>query len=109
VRLACLRRPRPLEGRGARLGRPGAPPRRRPRSGGGAGRAQAEGGARAWWARPDAAWGAGERLLACGAAAVADLRAAVHAELGYTTSAGAPAWPAPGAAWPGRRAAQHST
>ncbi|KAK9826753.1 hypothetical protein WJX81_005483 [Elliptochloris bilobata] len=53
-----------------------------------AGQVQAEGGASAWWARPTEAWGCGERLLAAGAAAVADLRAAVHSELGFTTSAG---------------------
>ena len=52
--------------------------------------AQAEDGAAAWWARPSEAWGCGERLLAAGAAAVADLRAAVFSELGFTTSAGAP-------------------
>ena len=52
--------------------------------------AQAEDGAAAWWARPAEAWGCGERLLAAGAAAVADLRAAVFSELGFTTSAGAP-------------------
>ena len=51
---------------------------------------QAEDGAAAWWARPAEAWGCGERLLAAGAAAVADLRAAVFSELGFTTSAGAP-------------------
>ena len=44
--------------------------------------------AAAWWHRPGEAWGEGERLLAAGAAAVADLRAAVAAELGYTCSAG---------------------
>ena len=43
----------------------------------------------AWWARPAERWGPGERLLACGAAAVADLRAAVWEELGYSCSAGA--------------------
>lgn len=41
-----------------------------------------------WWLRPDHAWQPGERLLACAAAAVAELRAAVQEELGYTTSAG---------------------
>lgn len=45
-------------------------------------------GAAAWWQRPPEAWRPGERLLACAAAAVADLRAAVAAELGYTCSAG---------------------
>jgi DNA polymerase eta len=43
---------------------------------------------REWWTRPPQAWGEGERLLACGAAVVADLRLAVEAELGYTCSAG---------------------
>ena len=47
-----------------------------------------EDGAEGWWNRPAEDWGSGERLLACGAAAVADLRAAVFAELGYTCSAG---------------------
>lgn len=45
-------------------------------------------GAASWWQRPPHAWRPGERLLACAAAAVAELRAAVHAELGYTCSAG---------------------
>ncbi|KAK9862849.1 hypothetical protein WJX84_002605 [Apatococcus fuscideae] len=45
-------------------------------------------GAQGWWNRADQDWGPGERLLACGAAAVADLRAQVLAELGYTCSAG---------------------
>lgn len=44
--------------------------------------------AEAWWNRAAQDWGPGERLLACGAAAVADLRAQVFAELGYTCSAG---------------------
>ena len=47
-----------------------------------------DGGAEVWWNRPAQDWGPGELLLACGAAAVADLRAAVLAELGYTCSAG---------------------
>ncbi len=34
------------------------------------------------------AWGPGQRLLACGAAVVAELRAAVRHELGYSCSAG---------------------
>lgn len=41
-----------------------------------------------WWKRSPEQWQAGELLLACGAAAVADLRAAVAAELGYSCSAG---------------------
>eukprot|EP00891_Asterochloris_glomerata_P001049 jgi/Astpho2/1049/gw1.00017.35.1_t len=41
-----------------------------------------------WWQRPAEAWQPGERLLACGAVAVADLRAAVAAQLGYSCSAG---------------------
>lgn len=41
-----------------------------------------------WWQRPPHEWQPGERLLACAAAAVAELRQAVHEELGYTTSAG---------------------
>lgn len=41
-----------------------------------------------WWQRPPELWQAGELLLACGATAVADLRAAVAAELGYSCSAG---------------------
>ena len=35
------------------------------------------------------AWGPGQRLLACGAAVVAELRAAVSRELGFSCSAGA--------------------
>lgn len=42
----------------------------------------------AWWNRPAEEWGPGERLLACGAAVVAELRAAVREELGYSCSAG---------------------
>lgn len=42
----------------------------------------------AWWDRPAQLWQTGELLLACGATAVADLRAAVAAELGYSCSAG---------------------
>lgn len=45
-------------------------------------------GAAGWWQRPPEAWRPGEQLLAAAAAAVADLRAAVAAELGYTCSAG---------------------
>ena len=41
-----------------------------------------------WWERSPEQWQAGELLLACGATAVADLRAAVAAELGYSCSAG---------------------
>ena len=41
-----------------------------------------------WWQRPAELWQPGELLLACGAAAVADLRAAVASELGYSCSAG---------------------
>ena len=42
----------------------------------------------AWWNRPAEEWGPGERLLAAGAAVVAELRAAVREELGYSCSAG---------------------
>ncbi|KAL4434375.1 hypothetical protein ABPG75_000816 [Micractinium tetrahymenae] len=45
-------------------------------------------GAPDWWQRPQHEWRPGERLLACAAAAVADLREAVRRELGYTCSAG---------------------
>lgn len=45
-------------------------------------------GATDWWQRPQHEWRPGERLLACAAAAVADLREAVRQELGYTCSAG---------------------
>jgi len=41
-----------------------------------------------WWNRHPEQWQAGELLLACGATAVADLRAAVAAELDYSCSAG---------------------
>ncbi len=41
-----------------------------------------------WWKRSPEQWQAGELLLACGATAVAELRAAVAAELGYSCSAG---------------------
>lgn len=44
--------------------------------------------AEAWWRRPVGEWGSGQSLLACGAAVVADLRAAVRQELGYSCSAG---------------------
>lgn len=43
---------------------------------------------RQWWSRLPHEWGPGERLLAAGAAVVADLRQAVVTELGYTCSAG---------------------
>lgn len=48
----------------------------------------------AWWRRPPEAWGPGERLLACGAAVIAELRAAVRDELGYSCSAGGRLYPA---------------
>ena len=48
-----------------------------------------------WWQRPAEAWQPGERLLACGGAAVADLRAAVAVQLGYSCSAGGRQWPHP--------------
>ena len=48
------------------------------------------GGAAGWWKRPAEAWGPGQRLLACGAQVIAELRAAVREELGYSCSAGAP-------------------
>ena len=41
-----------------------------------------------WWTRPPDLWHPGELLLACGAVAVAELRAAVADELGYSCSAG---------------------
>lgn len=41
-----------------------------------------------WWKRGPEQWGSGELLLACGATAVADLRAAVAAELDFSCSAG---------------------
>lgn len=41
-----------------------------------------------WWARPPPQWSPGERLLAAGASIVAELRARVEIELGYTCSAG---------------------
>ena len=41
-----------------------------------------------WWQRPPHEWQPGDRLLACAAAAVAELRQAVREELGYTCSAG---------------------
>lgn len=52
---------------------------------------QEEGGndnLRQWFVRPPDAWHDGERLLAAAAGIVADARAAVEAELGYTCSAG---------------------
>ena len=49
-----------------------------------------QGGAAGWWKRPAEAWGPGQRLLACGAQVIAELRAAVREELGYSCSAGAP-------------------
>lgn len=48
------------------------------------------GGVAGWWKRPAEAWGPGQRLLACGAQVIAELRAAVREELGYSCSAGAP-------------------
>ena len=50
--------------------------------------------AEAWYGRPAESWAEGERLLACGASAVADLRAAVQSELGFSCSAGAVSRPA---------------
>ncbi|KAL6747481.1 hypothetical protein V8C86DRAFT_1320792 [Haematococcus lacustris] len=44
--------------------------------------------AAAWWGRPAAAWAPHERLLAAGAAVVAELRGAVARELGFSCSAG---------------------
>lgn len=41
-----------------------------------------------WWQRAPEQWHSRELLLACGATAVADLRAAVAAELNYSCSAG---------------------
>lgn len=41
-----------------------------------------------WWTRPFQQWSSGERLLAAGASIVAELRARVEVELGYTCSAG---------------------
>lgn len=41
-----------------------------------------------WWKRAPEHWRSGELLLACGATAVADLRAGVAAELNYSCSAG---------------------
>ncbi|KAK9915303.1 hypothetical protein WJX75_007291 [Coccomyxa subellipsoidea] len=49
---------------------------------------EGDGATEAWWHRPVGAWGPGQRLLACGAAVVAELRAAVRRELGYSCSAG---------------------
>ena len=49
---------------------------------------QEAGGAEAWWLRSAGEWGPSEQLLACGAAAMSDLRAAVRDELGYSCSAG---------------------
>ena len=49
-----------------------------------------QGGAAGWWRRPAEAWGPGQRLLACGAQVIAELRAAVREELGYSCSAGEP-------------------
>ena len=45
--------------------------------------------ASAWFQRPAGAWDAAEEALAWGAAIVADKRAAVLRELGFTVSAGA--------------------
>ncbi len=49
---------------------------------------EGRGGAAAWWKRSPEAWGPGQRLLACGAQVIAELRAAVLEELGYSCSAG---------------------
>lgn len=49
---------------------------------------QADGTAQEWYARPEPEWLEGERLLAVGAAAVAELRLAVQNELGFSCSAG---------------------
>ncbi|CAL8468278.1 g7818 [Coccomyxa elongata] len=49
---------------------------------------EGEGAAEAWWHRPVGVWAPGQRLLACGAAVVAELRAAVSRELGFSCSAG---------------------
>ena len=57
---------------------------------------EARGGAAAWWARPPEAWGPGQRLLACGAQVIAELRAAVREELGYSCSAGEGSMSSPG-------------
>jgi DNA polymerase eta len=78
------------EAAAARLAATGGPPPAPPAAAGAA--VCAAGGgladAAAWFARPPAAWGPGEALLAAGAAIVAERRAAVLAALGYTTSAG---------------------
>ena len=42
-----------------------------------------------WLQRPAAEWSMDDQLLAHGAAIIAEKRAAVHAELGFTVSAGA--------------------
>ncbi|KAL3149821.1 hypothetical protein ABBQ38_013642 [Trebouxia sp. C0009 RCD-2024] len=49
---------------------------------------EGEGAVTEWWKRSPEQWHSGELLLACGATAVADLRAAVAAELNYSCSAG---------------------
>lgn len=41
-----------------------------------------------WWERPVESWTEDERLLACGAAVVSRLRAAVRSELQYSCTAG---------------------
>ena len=41
-----------------------------------------------WWARPEEAFTLDEKLLACGAAVVSRMRAAVRAELQYSCTAG---------------------
>jgi DNA polymerase eta len=78
------------EAAAARLAATGGPPPAPPAAAGAA--VCAAGGgladAAAWSARPPAAWGPGEALLAAGAAIVAERRAAVLAALGFTTSAG---------------------
>ena len=41
-----------------------------------------------WWARPEEAFTLDEKLLACGAAVVSRMRAAVRSELRYSCTAG---------------------
>ncbi|CAM9729419.1 unnamed protein product, partial [Sphacelaria rigidula] len=41
-----------------------------------------------WWARPEEEWSEDDRLLACGAAVVSRLRAAVRSELNFSCTAG---------------------
>jgi DNA polymerase eta len=45
-------------------------------------------GVSAWWARPASSWSQDEQLLAAGAVVVAQLRAAVAQQLGFSCSAG---------------------